>query len=210
MDSTEAALERLCDPDVEVSAHYLISETGRIFRMVDEVGRAWHAGAGRWGTCRDVNTHSIGIELSNRGDHPFPEPQMAALERLLADVMARHDIRPERVIGHSDMAPGRKIDPGRRFDWARLARVGQSVWPRGDDGGGDFGGDFLADAAAFGYPVGDVEEGLILEAFRMRFRPWAEGPLGAGDRAAMADLAARFPVAPVRGEPRRRRPQGAG
>ena len=194
MESAGAALDRLCDEKAEVSAHYLICETGRIWQLVDEEMRAWHAGAGRWGDVVDVNSRSVGIELANRGDHPFAEPQMAALEWLLAGVMARRAIPPERVIGHSDMAPGRKRDPGPRFDWARLARAGLSVWP-GTSGPGDF----AADAAAFGYPVGDVDEAMILEAFRMRFRPWAEGPLSDADRAAMADLAARWPVARAEG-----------
>lgn len=192
MESAEAALDRLCDPGVEVSAHYLVGETGRIWRMVEEEQRAWHAGAGRWGDVSDVNSRSIGIELANRGDHPFPEPQMRALEGLLRGIMARWPVPPERVIGHSDMAPGRKGDPGRRFDWRRLARAGLSVWP---EAGAAAPGDFMADAAAFGYPVGDVGDGLILEAFRLRFRPWAEGPLCEADRAAMAGLAARWPVA---------------
>ena len=194
MESAGAALERLCDAGAEVSAHYLICERGRVWQMVGEAERAWHAGAGRWGDVADVNSRSIGIELANRGDHPFPEPQMAALEELLPGIMARWNIPPERVIGHSDMAPGRKGDPGRRFDWARLARAGLSVWPQGAAEG-----DFLQDAAAFGYPVGDVEDALILAAFRLRFRPWAEGPESAGDRAAMADLAARWPVAALVG-----------
>lgn len=201
MESAEAALERLCDPKIEVSAHYLIAERGETVQMVDETDRAWHAGAGRWGPCDDVNTHSIGIELANRGDHPFGEPQMAALERLLVDIMERHNIPAERVIGHSDMAPGRKSDPGPRFDWARLARRGLSVWPTG----GAEPGDFTVDAARFGYPVGDVDDGLVLEAFRMRFRPWAEGALSDADRAVMAELAGRWPVQAVRGEPRVKR-----
>ncbi|UYV36950.1 N-acetylmuramoyl-L-alanine amidase [Rhodobacteraceae bacterium D3-12] len=201
MESAGAALERLCDPEIEVSAHYLISETGETVQMVDESERAWHAGAGRWGACDDVNTHSIGIELANRGDHPFGEPQMAALEGLLAAIMARHGIPAEHVIGHSDIAPGRKIDPGPRFDWARLARRGLSIWPLGDAKPSDF----ARDAAAFGYPVADVGEGLVLEAFRLRFRPWADGPVSDADRAAMAELAARWPVQAVRGEPRVKR-----
>ena len=122
MQSAEAAIARLCAPEAEVSAHYVISERGQITRLVPEEMRAWHAGAGRWGDVTDVNSHSIGIELANRGNHPFPEPQMARLELLISEIMARWAIPPERVIGHSDMAPGRKGDPGARFDWARLAR----------------------------------------------------------------------------------------
>ncbi len=126
------ALERLCDPAHEVSAHYLISERGQVFALVPEEARAWHAGAGRWGAVTDVNSRSIGIELANPGDAPFAAPQMAALEQLLRAVLGRHRIPPERVIGHSDMAPARKADPGRRFDWRRLALQRLSVWPAPD------------------------------------------------------------------------------
>lgn len=190
MQSAEAAIERLCAPEAEVSAHYVICGRGQITRLVPEDMRAWHAGAGRWGEVTDVNSRSIGIELANRGEHPFGEPQMASLEALMAGIMARWKIAPERVIGHSDMAPGRKGDPGARFDWARLARGGLSVWPAAG-----VAGDFYADAARFGYPVGDVEDARVLEAFRLRFRPWAEGALSREDAALMADLAVRWPVA---------------
>ena len=192
MESAEAAIARLCAPEAEVSAHYVISERGQITRLVAEESRAWHAGAGRWGDVRDVNSRSIGIELANRGDHPFGAPQMAGLEALMAGIMARWGIGPARVIGHSDMAPGRKGDPGARFDWARLARGGLSVWPVAGAAGR---GDFYADAARFGYPVGDVEDALVLEAFRLRFRPWGTGALSREDAALMADLATKWPVA---------------
>ena len=192
------ARARLCDPAHEVSAHWLIGADGAVEQLVDEAQRAWHAGAGAWGAVTDVNSRSIGIELDNPGAQPFPEPQMAALERVLAGIMARWGIPPERVIGHSDMAPERKCDPGARFDWRRLARVGLSVWPSdgvGDPAAGRSGGRlaaFVGHARRFGYPA--VEEDLILRAFRLRFRPWAEGPVDAVDEALAADLAARFPV----------------
>ncbi|WP_372612771.1 N-acetylmuramoyl-L-alanine amidase [Aquicoccus sp.] len=189
MQSAEAALDRLCDPAAGVSAHFMVCECGRVWQMVEEEARAWHAGAGRWGAVRDVNSRSVGIELANRGDHPFGEAQIAALEGLMRGIMDRWSIPPERVIGHSDIAPGRKSDPGRRFDWRRLALQGLGVWP-----GRAVPGDFARDAARFGYPVGDVAEDVILAAFRQRFRPWGRGPLCDADRAAMADLAARFPV----------------
>ncbi|WP_417275152.1 N-acetylmuramoyl-L-alanine amidase [Celeribacter halophilus] len=120
MQTAQAALTRLCAPEFEVSAHYLICEKGGIYRLVDEEHRAWHAGAGAWGQITDVNSHSIGIELANDGQSPFAADQMDALEHLLDDILRRRNIPPEGVIGHSDMAPGRKIDPGPRFDWARL------------------------------------------------------------------------------------------
>ncbi|PKP73939.1 MAG: N-acetylmuramoyl-L-alanine amidase [Alphaproteobacteria bacterium HGW-Alphaproteobacteria-6] len=188
MASCIAARARLCDPAAEVSAHYLIAEGGRIEALVPETARAWHAGAGAWGGIGDVNSRSIGIELANPGDAPFAEPQMAALEVLLAGVMARWQVPPERVIGHSDLAPGRKRDPGPRFDWRRLALNGLGVWP----GLGDPAAAFLASARAFGYPEAPPE--VLLAAFRLRFRPAASGPEDATDRALAADLARRFPV----------------
>ncbi|MEP5672992.1 N-acetylmuramoyl-L-alanine amidase [Ascidiaceihabitans sp.] len=124
MASAEAAIERLCDPAAEVSAHYVIGRRGEITQLVDEEMRAWHAGAGEWHGQDDVNSRSIGIELDNGGTYPFAEPQMASLEWLLPRILDRWGIGPEGVIGHSDMAPGRKFDPGAHFDWARLARQG--------------------------------------------------------------------------------------
>ena len=189
METAEAALARLCDPAAEVSAHYVISETGKLWRLVPEEQRAWHAGAGQWGDVTDVNSRSIGIELANGGAHPFPEPQMGALEELLRGIMGRWSITPERVIAHSDMAIGRKFDPGPRFDWQRLARQGLSIWPEA----GACPGEFEQDARAFGYAACDDAE-FLLSAVRLRFRPWATGPLDDTDRALMHDLASRYPV----------------
>lgn len=180
------ALDRLCDPSAEVSAHYLIDRDGTVLSLVDEAVRAWHAGAGTWGGRGDVNSRSLGIELVNSGAEPFPEPQMAALEDLLAAILHRHGLPPQAVIGHSDMAPDRKGDPGPRFDWRRLARQGLAVWP--EPGGA---GDFAADLAAFGYP--DAPPELLLAAFRLRFRPWATGPIDQTDRNLAAGLR-RFAV----------------
>jgi N-acetylmuramoyl-L-alanine amidase len=189
MPTCAEARGRLCDPLAEVSAHWLISEAGRAEPLVDEAMRAWHAGAGSWGAVTDVNSRSIGIELANPGDAPFPEPQMAALERLLDSILQRWRIPPERVIAHSDMAPGRKRDPGPRFDWCRLAQGGLSVWP---GPGGDGGAGFAASARAIGYP--DLSADALLAAFRLRFRPWASGPEDETDRRLADDLAQRFPV----------------
>ena len=175
MASADAALARLCDPGSEVSAHYLIDEAGRVFALVAEEMRAWHAGAGSWAGLIDVNSHSIGIELANSGFEPFPQPQMQALEELLSSVLTRWSIPPYRVIGHSDMAPGRKIDPGPRFDWRRLARQGLSVWPNTRLIQSMEPNSFAASASAFGYPL--VSEDILLAAVRRRFRPWATGPL---------------------------------
>lgn len=188
MESCAAAHARLCDPQAEVSAHYLISETGALWQLVPEALRAWHAGAGHWAGSDDVNSRSIGIELANTGAAPFPEPQMAVLEDLMQGIMARWSIAPHRVIAHSDMAPARKADPGPRFDWRRLALSGLSVWPTAGAPG-----DFLDAARAFGYPPDAAPED-ILGAFRLRFRPWASGPVDATDAALAGDLARRFPV----------------
>ncbi|WP_236638464.1 N-acetylmuramoyl-L-alanine amidase [Mangrovicoccus ximenensis] len=124
MESAGEALERLCSPPHEVSSHYLIGADGTLWQLVAEEARAWHAGQGSWGGAADVNSRSIGIELDNRGKGSFAVAQLEALERLLAEILARWSIPPERVIGHQDMAPGRKQDPGRYFPWPRLARKG--------------------------------------------------------------------------------------
>ena len=194
MMSASAAADTLCNPDNEVSAHYLIAEDGEVLSLVPEAMRAWHAGAGQWGATLDVNSHSIGIELSNTGLAPFAAVQMDALTDLLKGINARWAVRPERVIGHSDMAPGRKIDPGLRFDWRRLAREGLSVWPQAQELPQDVdAARFAAAMATFGYTATDDPE-LMLATFRLRFRPRHAGPLDAVDLAMITDLATRFPV----------------
>ncbi len=203
MDSAQSALDRLCDPQTEVSCHYLIGADGQIWQMVPEDRRAWHAGAGKWGAVTDVNSRSIGIELANRGDHPFSEPQMAALETLLADILDRWSIPPERVIGHSDMAPDRKGDPGPHFDWRRLAIRGLSIWPNVDraDHQGQEGWNAVQIVEigqalrVFGYvmPDNDMAPLHVYNAFCTRFV--CVGPENRGYAIAIArDLAARFPV----------------
>lgn len=195
MPDAAASRLRLCDPVHQVSAHWLIDLDGTAEGLVDERRRAWHAGAGAWGNIGDVNSASIGIELQNVGHAPFPEPQMAGLERLLADIFARWSIGPQTVIGHSDMAPTRKADPGPHFDWRRLALGGYSVWP--DVVGvtlpsDDLGATFVRALYSFGYPKADLS--TLLHAFRLRFRPWAKGPLDRADTAMASDLAARYPA----------------
>jgi len=133
MRTAEEAIERLCDPAAKVSAHYVIDEDGTVSRLVAEENRAWHAGISSWQGSTDVNGASIGIELVNPGHEwgyrDFPEVQMAALEALARGILARHPIPGDRVVGHSDVAPLRKQDPGERFDWRRLARAGIGIWP---------------------------------------------------------------------------------
>ncbi|WP_298843441.1 N-acetylmuramoyl-L-alanine amidase [uncultured Roseobacter sp.] len=188
MQDAAAAEERLCDPEAEVSAHYLIDRSGQVTCLVDEEHRAWHAGVGEWRGLDDINSRSIGIELDNTGAQPFPEPQMVALEELLRRLMGRWQIAPENVIGHSDMAPGRKHDPGTRFDWQRLAAYGLAVETRR-------AGPQAPDSAAFrsalvqaGYtaPCSDAD---LLAAFRLRHRQGALGPLDEEDMARASGCA---------------------
>jgi N-acetylmuramoyl-L-alanine amidase len=185
MESCAAACARLCDPDAEVSAHYIIDYDGQTHALVAEENRAWHAGAGMWQGLDDINSRSIGIELANSGAEPFAAPQMHALETLLRDVMARWAIPPQNIIAHSDMAPGRKSDPGARFDWRGLALQGLSVWPTL----GNPDADLEESLTGIGYPDGALD--LRLAAFRLRFRPMAKGAADATDRA-LADGLARL------------------
>lgn len=188
MDNAEAALERLADPETEVSAHYLIGRDGTLYRLVEEEYRAWHAGEGSWAGHDDINSRSIGIELDNDGTSAFTEPLMETLEELLYDLLDRYELPAKAVIGHSDMSPGRKRDPGPYFDWARLASKGLAIWPEPS-----LRGDFLRDASYFGYPV-EAGQACILDAFRQRFRPFESGPLCVADEAMMAGLARQYPA----------------
>ena len=177
-----SARVRLCDAAAEVSAHWLVDADGTTEQLVCETRRAWHAGAGRWHGLDAVNSRSIGIELANPGDRPYPAPQMDALRRLLRDIMDRWSIGPAAVIGHSDLAPGRKIDPGPRFDWEALAAEGLATFARPAPTDPD---PALAEGlSALGYP--DVP--ARLDAFRLRHRPWAAGPETADDRRTVARL----------------------
>ena len=172
----EAALQRLTDPEAMVSAHYFISEQGEVVRLVDEDKRAWHAGASYWRGHRDVNSASIGIELDHPGHglgyREFAEKQIEALIPLLNDIVRRHDIPRANVVGHSDVAPARKMDPGELFPWDRLAEY-RLCLPRpeklalGDPFDND--GAFYLALERFGY---DITEGRkAVEAFQRRWRP---------------------------------------
>ncbi len=173
MANAEAALGRLCDAATKVSAHYLIDEDGRIISLVPEDRRAWHAGAAWWRGNTDINARSIGIELVNPGHEfglaAFPDAQMSALVDLAGDILGRHGVPPRNVVGHSDVAPRRKQDPGELFDWHRLAQAGIGLWPAGSksrDGQGDQG---LAMLAKIGYETTDPQK--TTEAFQRRYRP---------------------------------------
>jgi N-acetylmuramoyl-L-alanine amidase len=190
MPSVEEALARLCDPAAKVSAHYLIDEDGTVVALVDEARRAWHAGVAYWRGARDVNARSIGVELVNPGHEfgyrPFPEAQMAALEGLAQGILARHPIPARNVVGHSDVAPARKQDPGELFDWRRLAAAGIGLWPEnvvphtvGQDA-------VAAMLAEYGYDVADVPAAIA--AFQRRFRP--ERIDGAADADTVGRVAA--------------------
>lgn len=196
MESCDAALERLCATEFEVSAHYLISQTGDVFQMVAEEMRAWHAGAGAWGKCTDINSRSIGIELDNTGATPFSALQMNTLEALLSRIMERWKIAPHRVIGHSDMAAHRKFDPGRKFDWQRMAKQGFCVWPaHSHDGLEPEMTTWRTLAAIFGYSNNPaISDAATLQAFRDRFRAGLNAPLDREDMRIIQDLARRFPV----------------
>ena len=136
MKSPAAALDRLCDPAAEVSAHYFVQEDGTILRLVPEAERAWHAGLGYWRGITDVNSHSIGIEIQNPGHEfgyrAFPDQQIAAVTDLCRDILSRHPIPASGVVGHSDIAPARKQDPGELFPWLRLALDGIGVFPESE------------------------------------------------------------------------------
>ena len=174
MPTAAAALDRLTDPAAAVSAHYVVAEDGVVVRLVDEAKRAWHAGKSWWRGVTDVNSASIGIEIVNPGHEfgyrPFPEAQMAAVEDLVRGIVGRHAIAPGNVVGHSDIAPARKDDPGELFDWPRLARAGLAdpvPAARLDPGWTDPG--FLAALGRYGYDVTDAAAAVV--AFQRHFRP---------------------------------------
>ena len=164
------ALDRLTNPDMEVSAHYLIDEGGKIYRLVSEECRAWHAGIASWRGHSNINDRSIGIELVNPGHEfgylPFPEPQMATLIKLATEILDRHPIPARNVVGHSDVAPTRKQDPGELFDWPRLSAEGIGLWPA------EINTDtlnFTEGLTQFGYDTADVHAAVT--AFQRHFSP---------------------------------------
>jgi N-acetylmuramoyl-L-alanine amidase len=171
----------LRDPKAEVSAHYTVDEHGAIYRLVPEENRAWHAGASYWAGARHLNARSIGIEIVNPGhEHgyrPFAKAQMDAVLALAQEIVARHRIEPARVLGHSDVAPLRKEDPGELFDWAWLAANGVGLWPKPKPCGWS-DAEFLLQLGRYGYdlegPAG-TDPGkarrAAITAFARHFRP---------------------------------------
>jgi len=159
MRTGEEAIARLCDPEAKVSAHYVVEEDGRIFRLVPEERRAWHAGASFWRGRRNVNGDSIGIEIVNPGHEfgyrPFPDAQIASVIELVKDIRTRWTIEDRDIVGHADVAPARKEDPGELFPWKRLAEAGHGLW--------------VEAPAAPGAPVGEGEEGAAVFALQAGF-----------------------------------------
>jgi len=209
MESGEASLARMRDPEAKVAAHYFIDEDGSILSLVDETRRAWHAGVGCWKGATDLNARSIGIELQNGGHDfglpDFAEPLIAAAIGLCQDILRRHAIPASHVIAHSDLAPARKQDPGEKFPWARFAEAGIGLWPGPQDASGDLlslgdAGDavtaYQGDLAAYGYCApghgrfdGDTAD--ITRAFQRHFHPEAvTGAADAGTRARLKALLA--------------------
>ena len=183
MQSAQAAIDRLCDPAARVSAHYVVDESGTVHALVPEDARAWHAGVSSWRGHMDLNDRSVGIEIVNPGHEwgyrPFPALQMAAVCELCLAILGRHPIPPRNVVGHSDVAPDRKQDPGELFDWPGLAKNGVGLWPD-------------QDAA----PVVDVDRalatigyGLSSDAVRAFQRHWRPSAVtGLADRETRARL----------------------
>ncbi|WP_084397909.1 N-acetylmuramoyl-L-alanine amidase [Henriciella aquimarina] len=175
METGAAALERMCDPAASVSAHYMVWESGEIVQLVEEDKRAWHAGVSRWQGDEDLNSRSIGIEIVNGGHDwpledgrlpPYPEAQVQAVIALCKDILGRWDIPQTRIVGHSDIAPARKQDPGEHFPWVKLAREGIGLWPL-QPGTGEA---TLASALEqIGYDIGDLPAATA--AFQRRWRP---------------------------------------
>jgi len=200
MTAAAAALERLCDLDARVSAHYVVEENGVIWRLVPENRRAFHAGISCWEGERDLNAVSLGIEIVNPGHEwgyrAYPEVQMASVEVLCTDLISRHAIPAHRVVGHSDIAPERKADPGELFDWQRLARAGIGIWPpvNSSEPGREIDRtQSLGDLATIGYCATEQSVSSALIAFQRRFRPSrCDGRLDAGTAARLSEVRAAF------------------
>ncbi|NBN76993.1 N-acetylmuramoyl-L-alanine amidase [Microvirga tunisiensis] len=205
MQDGESALQRLCDPRAEVSAHYLVEEDGAVLQCVPEARRAWHAGTSFWKGETDINSRSIGIEIVNPGHawgyRPFPPAQVEAVIALVADIAARHAIAPWRILAHSDVAPERKDDPGELFPWDLLAARGlvHHVPPVPVSGGrffqeGESGQPIEAlqsMLAIYGYNIRvsgvfDAQTAAVVRAFQRHFRP--ERVDGIADASTIATL----------------------
>jgi N-acetylmuramoyl-L-alanine amidase len=215
MESADAALDLLCDPVHEVSSHYLVAADGQAFQLVPEERRAWHAGRGTWAGETDMNARSIGIEMANAGHKygtpPFEDAQIETVIALCRDIAMRYRISPQRILGHSDIAVGRKIDPGEIFPWARLAAAGVGHWvepaPLGmegrslqhDDRGPDVT-ELQQGLASYGYGIAvtgtyDDATSMVVTAFQRHFRPaLVHGIADPSTRDTLARLVVRPPA----------------
>jgi N-acetylmuramoyl-L-alanine amidase len=211
MPTGEEALARLRDPEAKVSSHYVVEEDGRVFRLVPEERRAWHAGVSFWKGEADVNTRSVGVEIVNPGHEfgyrPFPDVQVDAVIELVADIRSRWMVEDGRIVGHSDIAPDRKEDPGELFPWKRLAEAGHGLWAEpppapgaalaeGEEGVGVFG--LQAGLTRLGYdcaPSGryDHHTTAVVRAFQ---RHWVQSRFdGVADGETRARLIALLRLA---------------
>jgi N-acetylmuramoyl-L-alanine amidase len=216
--TAEKAIDWLCRPESKVSCHYLLDEAGVVTQMVAEELRAWHAGVAAWAGETDINSASIGIEIQHVGHEfgypEFPEVQLVALEALCLDIIRRHKIRAERVLGHSDVAPTRKKDPGEKFPWPRLAKGGIGHWvlPEpvnwADPGiARDAAGPLVADVqgllARYGYGIEqtgvcDAKTEFVVTAFQRHFRPErVDGRIDQSTITTLERLLAALPPAPL-------------
>jgi N-acetylmuramoyl-L-alanine amidase len=213
MAAADQAIAWLANPKSKVSCHYVIDDAGFITQMVPESMRAWHAGLSHWAGETDINSVSIGIEIQNPGhEHgypDFPKGQMLAISALCRDIAKRRGVPPERVLAHSDVSPGRKIDPGEKFDWSYLAKEGVGHWvtPSPLDGGKDrlLDGDAAAVSEArallrdYGYRIENSERDdwftVLVRTFQLHFRPGrADGRLDAATLDTLRRLVAALPV----------------
>jgi len=193
MKTAQEALDRLCDAEAKVSSHYVIEQDGTVWRLVEESRRAWHAGLSCWRGARDVNSRSIGIEICNPGHDwgytKFPPAQMQAVAELSRAIIARHPIPPRNVVGHSDIAPARKQDPGELFDWRWLAQHGIGLWPSSSGAAAPLD-QAAALLARYGYDP-DIDLALVVTAFQRHFRPsLVTGQLDAETLAVLRQLTA--------------------
>jgi len=214
MSSAEKAIGWLANPKSKVSCHYVIDEEGRITQMAEETKRAWHAGVSHWAGNEDINSVSIGIEIQNPGhEHgypDFPPAQMEAVAALCRDIARRRGVRPERILAHSDVAPGRKIDPGEKFNWAWLAKHGVGHWVKPAVPDHEPRALLDADAAAvtealellraYGYGIENAGRhdwfSVLVRSFQLHFRPaLADGHLDVATLDTLRRLVATLPAA---------------
>jgi len=195
MQDAKSALQRLCDETAKVSAHYVIDEAGKVFALVDEENRAWHAGIAHWRGITDINNASIGIEIVNGGHDfglpEFPDVQISTLIKLCREILQRHDISPSNIVGHNEIAARRKLDPGEKFPWEKLAKAGIGIWPERKNQTAIIN---LDEAKALlqtiGYDVqnnhiSDKAEHCLLSEFQRRYRPWQIDGLLDGETSSL-------------------------